>query len=220
MGHRQISKLVKMKLFAVLALAVASRQVNQFAKDVIIGGACTADGDDCGLLAECNADKKCACTDDNVPAADTINCEAAKVIADIGDACATDGAQCGNNAECKSDKCACKADFEAIKDDKKNCAAPAEGPALDAECTTDGPKCGGNQEGKASADDASKMTCQCLATHEDKEGVCTLLESDGSAAFYSVATAFMALILAYLMFPTFTVLLLLLPDQVFFLRSL
>merc|ERR1711935_996273 len=151
MGDTQTnSKLVKMKLFAVLALAVAARQVNQFAKDVEIGGVCTVDGDDCGLLAECNADKKCACT----------------------------------------------ADFEAIEDDKKNCAAPAEGPALDAECTTDGPKCGGNQECKESAADASKMTCQCLATHEDKAGVCTLLESDGSAAFYSVATAFLALILA------------------------
>merc|ERR1712123_545495 len=194
--HRQISKLVKMKLFAVLALAVASRQVNQFAKDVIIGGACTADGDDCGLTnTECTADK-CACKADFVPAADNINCEAAKVIADIGDACATDGPQCGDNAECTADKCACKADFEAIKDDAKNCAAPAEGPALDAECTTDGPKCGGNQECKASATDASKMTCQCAATHEPVEGVCELIKADGSAAFYSVATAFMALILA------------------------
>merc|ERR1711935_654882 len=197
MGDTQTnSKLVKMKLFAVLALAVAARHVNQFAKDVEIGGVCTVDGDDRGLLAECNADKKCACTEDNVPAADTINCEAAKVIADIGGAYATDGAQCGNNAECTADKCACKADFEAIKDDAKNCAAPAEGPALDAECTTDGPKCGGNQECKASADDASKMTCQCEATHEAKDGKCEPLKTDGSAAFYSVATAFMALILA------------------------
>merc|ERR1711935_409334 len=189
------SKIVKMKLFAVLAIAVASRQVNQFAKDVIIGDACTADGDDCGLLAECKS-LKCACTDDNVPAADNINCEAAKVIADIGGACATDGPQCGNNAECTADKFACKADFEAIKDDAKNCAAPVEGPALDAECTTDGPKCGGNQECKASADDAKIMTCQCEATHEAKDGKCEPLKTDGSAAFYSVATAFMALILA------------------------
>merc|ERR1712106_533871 len=192
------SKIVKMKLFAVLALAVAARQVNQYGNnEVEIGGACTGDGStDCGLTnTECTADK-CACKADFVPAADNINCEAAKVIADIGGACATDGAQCGNNAECKSDKCACKADFEAIEGDKKNCAAPVEGPALDAECTKDGPKCGGNQECKESAADASKMTCQCLATHEDKAGVCTLLESDGSAAFYSVATAFMALILA------------------------
>merc|ERR1711935_537120 len=196
MGRHTKSKIVKMKLFAVLAIAVASRQVNKFAKDVIIGGTCTVDGKECGLTnTECK-DLVCACTGDNVPAADNLNCEAAKVIADIGGACATDGAQCGDNAECTADKCACKADFEAIEDDKKNCAAPAGGPALDAECTTDGPKCGGNQECKASADDASKMTCQCLATHEDKEGVCTLLESDGSAAFYSVATAFMALILA------------------------
>merc|ERR1712106_1109321 len=146
------SKIVKMKLFAVLALAVTARQVNQYGNnEVEIGGACTGDGStDCGLT----------------------------------------------NTECKSDKCACKADFEAIEGDKKNCAAPVEGPALDAECTKDGPKCGGNQECKESAADASKMTCQCLATHEDKSGVCTLLESDGSAAFYSVATAFMALILA------------------------
>merc|ERR1712106_549210 len=170
MGDTQTnSKLVKMKLFAVLALAVASRQVNQYVNDVEIGGDCTADGKECGLTnTECK-DLVCACTGDNVPAADNINCEAAKVIADIGGACATD---------------------------KKNCAAPVEGPALDAECTKDGPKCGGNQECKESAADASKMTCQCLATHEDKSGVCTLLESDGSAAFYSVATAFMALILA------------------------
>merc|ERR1712021_307842 len=181
MGIRHTnSKIVKMKLFAVLALAVASRQVNQYVNDVIIGGDCTVDGKECGAtLAECK-DLKCACTDDNVPAADNINCEAAKVIADIGGACATDGAQCGLNAECTADKCACKADFEAI----------------DAECTTDGPKCGGNQECKASATDASNMTCQCAATHEPVEGVCELIKADGSAAFYSVATAFMALILA------------------------
>merc|ERR1711935_1096735 len=187
---------IKMKLFAVLALAVASRQVNQYVNDVEIGGDCTADGKECGLTnTECK-DLVCACTGDNVPAADNLNCEAAKVIADIGGACATDGAQCGNNAECTADKCACKADFEAIKGDKKNCAAPVEGPALDAECTTDGPKCGGNQECKASADDASKMTCQREATHEPKEGKCEPLKTDGSAAFYSVATAFLALILA------------------------
>merc|ERR1712021_150760 len=196
MGRQTKSKIVKMKLFAVLALAVAPRQVNQYVNDVIIGGDCTVDGKECGAtLAECK-DLKCACTDDNVPAADNINCEAAKVIADIGGACATDGAQCGLNAECTADKCACKADFEAIEGDAKNCAAPAEGPALDAECTTDGPKCGGNQECKASADDAKIMTCQCEATHEAKDGKCEPLKTDGSAAFYSVATAFMALILA------------------------
>merc|ERR1711935_945905 len=187
---------IKMKLFAVLALAVAARQVNQYENDVEIGGVCTAGGKECGLTnTECK-DLVCACTGDNVPAADNLNCEAAKVIADIGGACATDGAQCGNNAECTADKCACKADFEAIEGDKKNCAAPVEGPALDAECTTDGPKCGGNQECKASADDAKILTCQCEATHEAKDGKCEPLTTDGSAAFYSVATAFMALILA------------------------
>merc|ERR1711935_1025439 len=162
MGRHTKSKIVKMKLFAVLAIAVASRQVNKYDNDVEIGGVCTADGKECGLTnTECK-DLVCACTGDNVPAADNLNCEAAKVIADIGGACATDGAQCGNNAE----------------------------------CTTDGPKCGGNQECKASADDASKMTCQCEATHEPKEGKCEPLKTDGSAALYSVATAFLALILA------------------------
>merc|ERR1711935_708378 len=188
MGRHTDSKIVKMKLFAVLAIAVASRQVNQYVNDVEIGGPCTAEGNECGLEnTECNADKKCACKADFVPADDKINCEEAKVIADIGDACATDGAQCGLNAECTAGKCACKADFEAIEGDAKNCAAPAEGPALDAECTTDGPKCGGNQECKASATDASNMTCQCAATHEPVEGVCELIKADGSAAFYSVA---------------------------------
>merc|ERR1711935_387773 len=188
----------KMKLFAVLAIAVASRQVNQYGdNEVALGDACTGDGStECGLTnTECTADK-CACKADFVPAADNINCEEAKVIADIGGACAADGPQCGDNAECTADKCACKADFEAIEGDAKNCAAPAEGPALDAECTTDGLKCGGNQECKASADDASKMTCQCEATYEDKAGKCELIKTEGSAAFYSVATAFMALILA------------------------
>merc|ERR1711892_1491056 len=153
MGDTQTNlKIVKMKLFAVLALAVVSRQVNQYGNnEVVIGGACTGDGStDCGLT----------------------------------------------NTECTADKCACKADFEAIEGDKKNCAAPVEGPALDAECTTDGPKCGGNQECKASADDAKILTCQCEATHEAKDGKCEPLTTDGSAAFYSVATAFMALILA------------------------
>merc|ERR1712106_666257 len=194
MGDTQTnSKIVKMKLFA--ALALASRQVNQFAKDVIIGDACTADGDDCGLLAECK-DLKCACTDDNVPAADSINCEAAKVIADIGGACATDGPQCGDNAECTADKCACKADFEAIKDDAKNCAAPVEGPALGDVCVVADANCGGNQECVATGGDEQKLTCQCKATHEADGTECKLLSTDGSAAFYSVATAFMALILA------------------------
>merc|ERR1711935_1252367 len=197
MGRHTDSKIVKMKLFAVLAIAVASRQVNQYVNDVEIGGPCTAEGNECGLEnTECNADKKCACKADFVPADDKINCEEAKVIADIGDACATDGAQCGDNAECTADKCACKADFEAIENDKKNCAAPAEGPALGDVCVVADANCGGNQECVATGGDEQKLTCQCKATHEADGTECKLLSTDGSAAFYSVATAFMALILA------------------------
>merc|ERR1712106_79725 len=188
----------KMKLFAVLAIAVASRQVNQYGNnEVVIGDACTGDGaTECGLLnTECTADK-CACKADFVPAADNINCEEAKVIADIGGACAADGPQCGDNAECTADKCACKADFEAIKDDAKNCAAPVEGPALGDVCVVADANCGGNQECVATGGDEQKLTCQCKATHEADGTECKLLSTDGSAAFYSVATAFMALILA------------------------
>merc|ERR1711935_91597 len=198
MGIRHTdSKIVKMKLFAVLTIAVASRQVNQYVNDVEIGGPCTAEGNECGLEnTECNADKKCACKADFVPADDKINCEEAKVIADIGGACATDGAQCGDNAECTADKCACKADFEAIENDKKNCAAPAEGPALGDVCVVADANCGGNRECVATGGDEQKLTCQCKATHEADGTECKLLSPDGSAAFYSVATAFMALILA------------------------
>merc|ERR1712086_430569 len=193
------SKIVKMKLFAVLALAVAARQVNQYAdNEVALGDACSDGAKDCGTLTECK-ELKCTCLAGHVQDGETNNC-IKEVILDL-DATCTPEEKCGNNAECVDDglralMCKCKDKFEPITGDKQNCAAPAEGPALDAECTTDGPKCGGNQECKASADDAKIMTCQCLATHEDKAGVCTLLESDGSAAFYSVATAFMALILA------------------------
>merc|ERR1712021_124376 len=192
MGRHTKSKIVKMKLFAVLALAVAGRQVNQFGTN-LIDADCTKDGD-CGDNTECKAPadslmragEKCSCLADFVAADDNINCEAAEpdveVIVNLDTVC-TEADTCGANAECVDDgsaaralMCKCKPSF--IADGKTDCKAA--GPALGDVCV---------------ADDKI-MTCQCLATHEDKEGVCTLLESDGSAAFYSVATAFLALILA------------------------
>merc|ERR1711935_20894 len=199
---------IKMKLFAVLALAVAARQVNQYENDVEIGGVCTAGGKECGLTnTECK-DLVCACTGDNVPAADNLNCEAAKeeVVTDIGADCNAVGAEkCGENAECKAaptwlraagDVCQCKDTFEPSKDDTKNCVA--KGLGLGDVCVAGdaAPACGGNQECKATDGDEKKLTCQCAATHEVVEGECKLLSTDGSAALYSVATAFMALILA------------------------
>merc|ERR1711892_704022 len=94
----------KMKLFAVLAIAVASRQVNQYGdNEVVIGGACTGDGStECGLTnTECTAEV-CACKEGFVEDTDKINCKA-EVITDIGADCNAVGAEkCGENAECKA----------------------------------------------------------------------------------------------------------------------
>merc|ERR1711935_112211 len=194
MGDRQISKKVKMKLFAVLAFAVAARQVDKYDNDVEIGGPCTHDGALCGLEnTECNAQKKCACKADFVPAENNIDCKAAEpdeeVIVDLDVVC-TEEDTCGENAACVEDAsagfralmCKCKPSFNA--DGKTNCKA--EGPALGDVCVVEDANCGGNQECKKSAADASKMTCQCVETHEPKEGKCEPLTTDGSAAFYRV----------------------------------
>merc|ERR1711892_844949 len=175
MGRHTKSKIVKMKLFAVLALAVAGRQVNQFGTN-LIDADCTKDGD-CGDNTECKAPadslmragEKCSCLADFVASADNINCEAAEpdveVIVNLDTVC-TEADTCGANA------------------------APGD------VCVVEDKNCGGNQECKATDGEETKLTCQCEATHEPKEGKCEPLTTDGSAAFYSVATAFMALILA------------------------
>merc|ERR1711892_276680 len=134
MGIRHTDKFEnsKMKLFAVLAIAVASRQVNQYGdNEVVIGGACTGDGStECGLTnTECTAEV-CACKEGFVEDTDKINCKA-EVITDIGADCNAVGAEkCGENAECKAaptwlraagDVCQCKDTFEPSKDDTKNC---------------------------------------------------------------------------------------------------
>merc|ERR1711935_1329815 len=122
MGIRHTDKFEnsKMKLFAVLAIAVASRQVNQYGdNEVVIGGACTGDGStECGLTnTECTAEV-CACKEGFVEDTDKINCKA------VG------AEKCGENAECKAaptwvraagDVCQCKDTFEPSKDDTKNC---------------------------------------------------------------------------------------------------
>merc|ERR1711892_50802 len=211
MGRHTKSKIIKMKLFAILAIAVASRQVNQFAGTNLIDADCTKVGD-CGENTECKAPaggdslmragEKCACLADFVPAENNIDCKTAEpdveVIVNLDTVC-TEADTCGANAECVDDgsaaralMCKCKPSF--VADGKTDCKAA--GPALGDVCVVEDKNCGGSQECKASVADDKIMTCQCLATHEDKSGVCTLLESDGSAAFYSVATAFLALILA------------------------
>merc|ERR1711935_1153527 len=107
MGDRQISKKVKMKLFAVLAFAVAALQVDKYDNDVEIGGPCTHDGALCGLEnTECNTQKKCACKADFVPAENNIDCKAAEpdveVIVDLDTVC-TEEDTCSENAECVDD---------------------------------------------------------------------------------------------------------------------
>merc|ERR1711892_255538 len=103
----------KMKLFAVLAIAVASRQANQYGdNEVVIGGACTGDGStECGLTnTECTAEV-CACKEGFVEDTDKINCKA-EVITDIGADC--------NAAptwlRVAGDVCQCKDTFEPSKD--------------------------------------------------------------------------------------------------------
>merc|ERR1711935_713353 len=199
MGDRQISKKVKMKLFAVLAFAVAARQVDKYDNDVEIGGPCTHDGALCGLEnTECNAEKKCACKEGFVEDSDKINCKAPPKV--LNKDC-DDATQCGINAVCKKTAptgyqatridgkiCACPDGFVANADDV-NCDAL---PAINELCTEE-VGCGD----KLAECDKTLLTCQCKAGHTADDKVCKVDEAtEGSAAFYSVATTFMALILA------------------------
>merc|ERR1711892_666939 len=202
------SKIVKMKLFAVLAIAVASRQVNFVDGETKIGEVCVA-VKDCGANTECvklgdATDTTCQCVADH-EADGLLDCKPAVATIELGKDCDAAPTTCGTSAVCQApawlkairtagDICACPEGFVANKDNV-NCDAvtpPAIGDAcaIDADCT------GGNQVCKESAAKASELTCQCAETHENKEGKCEPLTTDGSAAFYSVATAFMALILA------------------------
>merc|ERR1711935_491753 len=206
MGIRQTNfKKAQMKLFAVLALVVAARQVDKYDNDVEIGGPCTHDGDDCGLLAECNTEKKCACKDGFEQDGETNNCKL--TLKPIGVDC-DDATECGTNAVCEKPAtagyqairtdgkvCACDLDAFTENADKTNCDAIPPS-ALGETCTLS-VGCGDNQECIADATDASKMTCKCIAGHTADDKVCIVDETtEDSAAFYSVATAFMALILA------------------------
>merc|ERR1711892_613558 len=187
----------KMKLFAVLAIAVASRQVNQYGdNEVVIGGACTGDGStECGLTnTECTAEV-CACKEGFVEDTDKINCKA-EVITDIG-------------ADCKAaptwlraagDVCQCKDTFEPSKGDTKNCVTTIVPPKKIGDKCAAATECGTNASCEKPAADAPRAddtVCTCTGFVANADGVnCDVAPTGDSAAFYSVATAFMALILA------------------------
>merc|ERR1712086_168226 len=205
------SKIVKMKLFAVLALAVASRQVNQYGA-VAIGDTC-AETKDCGENTECKALVR-ACLADHVQDAATNNCKAAEpeVITEIGADCTADGAKCGENAECGAppapsawlravgDVCKCKDTFEPSKDDTKNCVTTIVPPKKIGDKCAAATECGTNascEKPAAEATRADDTVCTCTGFVANADGVnCDVAPTGDSAAFYSVATAFMALILA------------------------
>merc|ERR1712106_410969 len=210
MGDRQTnSKIVKMKLFAVLAIAVASRQVNQYGA-VGIGETC-AEATDCGDNTECKA-LKCACLADHVQDAATNNCKAedAEVITDIGADCTAVGAEkCGENAECKAaptwlraagDVCKCKDTFEPSKDNTKDCVTTIVPPKKIGDKCAAATECGTNascEKPAAEATRADDTVCTCNGYVANEDGInCDAAPTGDSAAFYSVATAFMALILA------------------------
>merc|ERR1711935_1002120 len=210
MGIRQTnSKIVKMKLFAVLAIAVASRQVNQYGA-VAIGDTC-AETTDCGDNTECKA-LVCACLADHVQDAATNSCkkEDAEVITDIGADCTAVGAEkCGENAECKAappflraagDVCLCKDTFEPSKDNTKDCVTTIVPPKKIGEKCAAATECGTNASCEKPAADATRAddtVCTCTGFVANADGVnCDVAPTGDSAAFYSVATAFMALILA------------------------
>merc|ERR1711935_49709 len=197
MGIRQTNfKKAQMKLFAVLALVVVARQVDKYDNDVEIGGPCTLDGDDCGLLAECNTEKKCACKEGFDQDGETNNCKAKTI--ELGKECDAAPTTCGTNAACQAptwlkairaagDICACPDGFVANADDVNCDALPAIGDV----CTI---KLGCAD--KLAECDETELTCQCKAGHTADDKVCKVDEAtEGSAAFYSVATAFMTLIL-------------------------
>merc|ERR1712123_2924 len=208
MGRHTNSKIVKMKLFAVLALAVASRQVNQYGA-VAIGDTC-AKAEDCGENTECNTEK-CACLADRVQDAATNNCKAAEaeVITDIGADCTAADAKCGENAECGAppvwpravgDVCKCKDTFEPSKNDTKNCVETVIPPKKIGDKCAAATECGTNASCEKPAADATRAddtVCTCTGFVANADGVnCDVAPTGDAAAFYSVATAFMALILA------------------------
>merc|ERR1711935_114329 len=172
MGIRQTNfKKAQMKLFAVLALVVVARQVDKYDNDVEIGGPCTLDGDDCGLLAECNTEKKCACREGFDQDGETNNCKAKTI--ELGKECDAAPTTCGTNAACQAPTW-----LKAIRAAGDVCTIKLGCADKLAEC------------------DETELTCQCKAGHTADDKVCKVDEAtEGSAAFYSVATAFMTLIL-------------------------
>merc|ERR1712021_69834 len=219
MGDTQTnSKIVKMKLFAVLALAVASRQVNQYAGTTEIGAEC-ADATKWGDNTECKepdslvrADEKCSCLDGFVADTDNISCKEAEaeVITDIGADCNAVGAEkCGENAECKAaptwlraagDVCQCKDTFEPSKDNTKDCVTTIVPPKKIGDKCAAATECGTNascEKPAAEATRADDTVCTCNGYVANTDGInCDAAPAGDSAALYSVATAFMALILA------------------------
>merc|ERR1712241_857845 len=203
------------KLFAVLPLAVTSRQVNKFG-DTAIGAECTDAATDCGDNTECKAPEAgliragevCTCLENYEQDGDSNNCK--EIVDDgpknLGDPCA-DKTECGTEAACgplpairaDGDVCICPDEFEP-NEDGINCDAKTtvpDTPAHGAECTTE-VGCGDKQECVATDGDDTNLTCQCIADHDYDEtaGECksTIVDDPpgDSAALYSVATAFMA----------------------------